>query len=131
MPAHDDLPPALPSMWRALVRAHQAEPKLLAASILLTLLAALPDALIALWMKILADGVLQQRERLIMAGMIGLAVSVVATWFLKVISERMQRRFRDRVAVALEAHSAELQASVATIAAAKIRDRTTLLFPDL
>ncbi len=39
-----------------------------------------------------------------------------ATWFLKVISDRTQRRFRDRVAVALESHVAGLQASVATIA---------------
>lgn len=116
MPAHDDLPPALRSMWRALVRAHGAEPRLLSVSILLTLLAALPDALIALWMKILADGMLQHHRQLILAGMLGLAVSVVATWFLKVLSERMQRRFRDRIAVALEAHSAQLQASVATVA---------------
>src|SRR6202035_4125966 len=42
--------------------------------------------------------------------------SVVGTWFLKVTSDRTQRRFRDRVAVALESHVAWLQASVATIA---------------
>ena len=32
------------------------------------------------------------------------------------ISDRTQRRFRDRVTVALESHVAKLQASVATIA---------------
>ena len=36
--------------------------------------------------------------------------------FSKVISDRTQRRFRDRVAIALESHVARLQASVATIA---------------
>ena len=46
----------------------------------------------------------------------GLAVSAVGTWFLQVTSDRTQRRFRDRVAVALESHVAGLQASVATIA---------------
>ena len=55
----DKLPPALPSMWRALKRAHEAEPALLGVSFTLALLAALPDALIALWIKLLADGKLR------------------------------------------------------------------------
>jgi ATP-binding cassette subfamily B protein len=40
----------------------------------------------------------------------------VATWFLTTVSTRVQRRFRDRVTIALEAHVARLQASIATIA---------------
>jgi len=111
-----DLPPALPSMWRALKRAHQSEPRLLAVSFGLSLLAALPDALLALWMKLLADGVIQHNRNLTIAAGVGLGVSSSATWFLKVISDRTQRRFRDRVAIALESHVANLQASVATIA---------------
>jgi len=39
-----------------------------------------------------------------------------ATWFLRTVSTRVQRRFRDRVTIALESHVAQLQASVATIA---------------
>ena len=35
--------------------------------------------------------------------------------FLRVVFTRIQRRFRDKIAVALEAHVATLQASVATI----------------
>jgi ATP-binding cassette subfamily B protein len=115
-PRTDDLPPALPAMWRALKRAYQAEPRLLPVSFSLSLLAALPDALLALWMKLLADGLLRHNRGLAMGAGAGLAVSAVATWFLKVISDRTQRRFRDRVAVALEAHVAGLQASVSTIA---------------
>jgi len=111
-----ELPPALPAMWRALKRAYQAEPRLLPVSFGLSLLAALPDALLALWMKFLADGLLKHNHNLAMAASVGLAVSAVATWFLKVISDRTQRRFRDRVAVALESHVAGLQASVATVA---------------
>src|ERR1700689_4479134 len=76
----------------------------------------LPPALLALWMKFLADGLLRHDRSLAMAAGAGLAVSAVATWFLKVTSDRTQRRFRDRVAVALESHVAGLQASVATIA---------------
>jgi ATP-binding cassette, subfamily B, bacterial len=116
MPSPDRLPPALSSMWRALRRAYEAEPRLLGVSFGLAMLAALPDALLALWLKLLADGVLQLKQNLVMAAAIGLGVSAVATWFLKVTSDRTQRRFRDRVAVALESHVARLQASVSTIA---------------
>jgi ATP-binding cassette subfamily B protein len=111
-----DLPPALSSMWRALKRAHQAEPRLLTVSFSLAMLAALPDALLALWMKLLADGVVQHRRNLAVAAGIGLGASTVATWFLRVTSDRTQRRFRDRVAIALESHVASLQASVVSIA---------------
>jgi ATP-binding cassette subfamily B protein len=116
MRSPDTLPPSFESMWRALKRAHEAEPRLLNVSFGLALLAALPDALLALWLKLLADGVLEHRRPLIVSAAIGLGVSSVATWFLKVTSDRTQRRFRDRVAVALEAHVARLQASVTTIA---------------
>src|ERR1700686_4169253 len=112
----NDLPPAMPAMWRALKRAYYAEPRLLPVSFSLSLLAALPDALLALWMKFLADGVLHHKHDLVMWAGAGLAVSAVATWFLKVTSDRAQRRFRDRVGVALESHVAGLQASVATVA---------------
>jgi ATP-binding cassette subfamily B protein len=112
----DDMPPALSAMWRALKRAYYAEPSLLPVSFGLSLLAALPDALLALWMMLLANGVMRHNRNLAIWAGVGLAVSAVATWFLKVTSDRTQRRFRDRVAVALEAHVAGLQASVATIA---------------
>jgi ATP-binding cassette, subfamily B, bacterial len=110
-----DLPPALPSMWRALKRGYQAEPMLLSVSFGLSLLAALPDALMALWFKFLADGVLGGRRELVATAAVGLGVSASATWFLRVISDRTQRRFRDQVGIALESHVARLQASVATI----------------
>jgi ATP-binding cassette subfamily B protein len=111
-----DLPPALPSMWRALKRGYEAEPRLLSVSFGLSLLAALPDALLALWLKLLADGVLRHNHNLTIWAAVGLGVSAVATWFIRVTSDRTQRRFRDRVAVALESHVARLQASVATVA---------------
>ncbi len=97
-----DLPPALHSMWRALKRGYEAEPRLLSVSFGLSLLAALPDALLALWIKLLADGVIRHNRTLAIGAAIGLAVSAVATWFIRVTSDRTQRRFRDRVAVALE-----------------------------
>jgi len=115
MSSTDDLPPAIPAMWRALKRGYEAEPLLLSVSFWLVLLAALPDALLALWFKILADALSAGRRGVVMASLLGLGVSAVATWILRVMSDRVQRRFRDRLTVALESHVAKLQASVATI----------------
>ena len=107
--------PRCPSMWRALKRGYEAEPRLLVVAFGLSLLAALPDALLALWLKLLADGVLAHDRGLVMVAAVGLGVSAAATWFLRVISDRVQRGFRDRLTIALESHVARLQASVATI----------------
>jgi ATP-binding cassette, subfamily B, bacterial len=113
---HDDMPPALSSMWRALKLGYRHEPRLLLAAFVLSLLAALPDALLALWLKLLGEGLLQDDRTLLMVAALGLAVSSTATWFLRTVSTRVQRHFRDRVTIALESHVARLQASVATIA---------------
>jgi ATP-binding cassette subfamily B protein len=115
MSSADDLPPALPAMWRALKRAYEAAPLLLSVAFGLALLAALPDALVAVWFKLLADGVLAARRGLVVTAAVGLGVSAAASWFLRVISDRVQRRFRDQVTIALESHVAWLQASVATL----------------
>jgi len=110
-----DLPPALPAMWRVLKRGYAAEPRLLVVSFGLSLLAALPDALLALWFKLLADGVTGHDRRVAIGAAVGLGVSAPATWFLRVISGRVQRYFRERLTIALEAHVAHLQGSVASI----------------
>jgi len=102
-------------MWRALKRGYQAEPRLLVVSFSLSLFAAVPDALLALWLKFLADGVLKHDHGLVVGSCIGLGVTAAATWFLRVMSDRTQRRFRDRLTIALESHVAELQASVSTL----------------
>ena len=113
--ANEDLPPAMRSLLRTFRLGYRAEPRLLGLSLGLALLMMLPDALLALWLKFLVDGVLHdQRRRVIIAGF-GLAISVTATWYLSLLSQRVQRRFRDRVAIALESHVAHLQASVPTI----------------
>jgi ATP-binding cassette, subfamily B, bacterial len=115
MSSHDDLPPAFPAMWRAMKRGYEAEPLLLVVAFGLSLLAALPDALLAIWLKLLADGVMTHHRGLVVASAVGLGTSATATWFLGVISMRMQRQFRERLTIALEAHVARLQATVATI----------------
>ncbi len=85
-------------------------------SLVLSQLAALPDALLALWLMLLGEGVVQHRPGLVDGAAAGLAVSAAATWFLRTASTRLQRRFRDKVTIALESHVAQLQASITTIA---------------
>jgi len=114
--AIDPLPPALSSMWRLCKLGYRHEPRLMLVSFLLSQLAALPDALLALWLMLLGKGVLEHRPSLVQGAAIGLALSAAATWFLRTVSTRVQRRFRDRVTIALESHVAHLQASIATIA---------------
>jgi ATP-binding cassette, subfamily B, bacterial len=115
MSSRDGLPPALPSMWRALKRGYEAEPLLLVVAFGLCVLAALPDALLALWFKLFADGVVTGNRTLVFTAASGLGASATATWFLRVVSDRTQRRFRDRVTIALESHVARLLASIGTL----------------
>jgi len=110
------LPPALTSMWRLCKLGYRHEPRLMVATFVLSQLAALPDALLALWLMLLGKGVLEHKPGMVQWAAIGLAVSTAATWFLRTVSTRVQRRFRDKVTIALESHVAQLQATVATIA---------------
>ncbi len=110
-----DLPPAVRSLWRTFRIGFAAEPKLLSISLGLSLLMMVPDALLALWLKLLIDAVqVGDDARIRLIAMI-IAVSIVATWFLSIMSQRAGRRFRDRIAVVMESHVANLQASVPTI----------------
>ena len=111
----NDLPPALRSLKRTFMLGYRAEPRLLRLSLGLALLMMLPDALLALWLKILVDGVLKKSSGQITLAAVGLAASTTATWYLSILSQRASRRFRDRVAIALESHVARLQASVPTV----------------
>ncbi len=112
----EGLPPALSSMWRLCKLGYRREPRLMLWAFGLSQLAALPGALLALWIMLLGKGVLEKSTALVFGGALGLAFSATLTWFLNVVSTRVQRRFRDRVTIALEAHVARLQATIATIA---------------
>src|SRR5271170_7815209 len=112
----EPLPPAMSSMWRLCKLGYRHEPRLMLVAFVLSQLAALPDALLALWLMLLGEGVLEHRPGMVQGAAVGLGVSTAATWFLRTVSTRVQRRFRDKVTIALESHVAQLQASVATIA---------------
>src|SRR6188768_2276683 len=115
-PAIDPLPPALSSMWRLCKLGYRHEPALILVAFTLALLASLPDALVALWFMLLGQGVLQGDWTQVRFTLVALGLSATATWFLVTLSTRVQRRFRDKVTIALEAHVARLQAGIATIA---------------
>jgi ATP-binding cassette subfamily B protein len=112
----DVLPPALASMWRLCKLGYRHEPALIVTAFTLALLAALPDALLALWFKVLGEGALQGEWARVRFAVLALGLSATATWFLVTLSTRVQRRFRDKVTIALESHVATLLASIATIA---------------
>ena len=84
----DDLPPALASMWRLCKLGYRHEPGMLLAAFVLALLAALPDALLALWFKLLGEGVLQGDRVLVRIAAVALGMSVAATWLLRTVSTR-------------------------------------------
>jgi ATP-binding cassette, subfamily B, bacterial len=112
----DDLPPAWESMWRLVKLGYSNEPRLIVVAFVLSLLSALPDALIALWLALLGKGVIDHNRALVIVAALGMGLSAMLTWFLRTVSTRLQRKFRDKVSIALERHVAQLQASVVTVA---------------
>jgi ATP-binding cassette subfamily B protein len=111
----ESLPPTIPSLWRTIKLGYRSEPRGLVLAFVMTVVMALPDALIALWLALLANGLTEHKRTVTIVAALGLAASATLTWFLRVVFDRLQRRVRDRLSVALEAHVATLQASVATI----------------
>ncbi|HEU0242111.1 MAG TPA: ABC transporter ATP-binding protein [Micromonosporaceae bacterium] len=116
-PAAYDVPEprGIEAMWRLCRLGLRHEPRLMLIAFALAIVAAVPDALFALWLKVLSDGATGGDHTKIYVALAGLGVSATATWYLSVLSTRIQRRFRDRISIALESHVARLQASVATI----------------
>jgi len=108
----EELPPALSSMWRLCKLGYTHEPRLVVVVVTLTLVQAVPDALIALWLSLMADALLTGDTAMLFAMLAALAASATLTWLLRVVTTRTTRRFRDRVTIALETHVATLQASV-------------------
>jgi ATP-binding cassette subfamily B protein len=103
-------------MWRLCKLGYRNEPNLMFIAFALALLSAVPDALLALWLKFLGQGLLQHDATLVRLAALALGLSAAGTWLLRTFSTRVQRRFRDKVTIALESHVARLQASIATIA---------------
>ncbi len=110
-----EIPGAPRALWRALVFAYHAEPKLLIVSFALITGAMIPEALNALWLKLLVDGVRESRSGLIVGAAVGLGGSGGVGWVMRIVGDRVHFLFRERATIAIESHVVELQASVATI----------------
>ena len=103
-------------MWRLCKLGYRHEPGLLLAAFTLALVSALPDALLAFWFKWLGEGALRGDWTRVRLAAVALGISATLTWCLQTVSVRVQRRFRDKVTIALESHVATILASIATIA---------------
>jgi ATP-binding cassette, subfamily B, bacterial len=108
-----DLPSLPSSLWRALRLAQRAEPRLLPVSFLLVASAWVPQSLSALWMRFVADGLVQREDVLLALGIGGLAASAALGWLLGTAGGRIAILFSQRVTIAVEAHVAQLQATTA------------------
>ena len=69
------LPPAVSSMWRLCKLGYRHEPRLMVATFVLSQVAALPDALLALGLMLLGKGVIEHRPSMVQWSAIGLGVS--------------------------------------------------------
>jgi ATP-binding cassette, subfamily B, bacterial len=118
-PVHDDdpgpMPRAVPSMVRVVRLGYRAEPRLLVASLAMTLLQALPDVLVALWLALLTNGLVHHDQTRLLVGALGLAASATLMWALQVSLTRTVRRLGDRLNIMFQGHVARLQAEVATV----------------
>src|SRR2546426_12691088 len=97
----DPLPPALSSMWRLCKLGYRHEPRLMAAAFVLSQLAALPDALLALWLMLLGKGVLEHSPGMGQGAAIGPGASAAASGVLRTVHTRGARRRRDKMTYAL------------------------------
>lgn len=115
MRSETELPPALRTLWRSVRFGYRDQPGLAVVAASLEILTSVADALFAWWLKLLADGAISGNSGMVLAAALGLAGSVVGSWLLQTLGARVQRTFRMRLSVTLEAHIAELQASIPTI----------------
>ncbi len=109
------MPAALPSMVRVVKLGYRAEPRLLVASLAMTLLQALPDVLVALWLALITNGMVHHERTRLLVGAFGLAASATMIWALQVTLSRTIRRLGDRLNIMFQGHVARLQAEVATV----------------
>ena len=113
-----DLPNQRQAVFHILRLGFRFEPTLLWISFATTVAGAVPDALVALWLGLIAKGLATPRHPdrtlLLVAGS-GMAFSCVGGWVLRNGSDRLHQRFRQRLGVALETHVARLQATTVGI----------------
>ena len=111
----DPLPSSLVALGRSLRMGYRSSPALIVTAFLCALASAIPDALFAWGLASFAEAVIRHEAGSIAFFSALLAVMATCNWLLQVVCDRVNRRFADRAGVRIEAHIAELQASVATV----------------
>ena len=96
MKKSSELPGVVKSLRRSLQLGFAAEPALFVAAFLLTAVSYLPQSLVALWLKLLADGAVRPDQGRILFGALAVAGSVCLTWLLKVVDARVNQLLRVR-----------------------------------
>jgi len=109
------MPPAFSSRLHVVRLGYRAEPRLLVASLAMTLLQALPDALVALWLALITNGLVHHDHTRLLVGAFGLATSATLMWALQITLTRTIRRLGDRLNIMFQGYVARLQAEVATV----------------
>jgi ATP-binding cassette, subfamily B, bacterial len=107
-----DLPGLLPSLMRSLRLGYSAEPGLFIAALVLNATAWLPQALTALWLKLLVDGAVQHRGGQVTFAAVAIGASVALTWLLNTVSGRIGHLLQLRTTIAIQSEVSRLQASV-------------------
>jgi ATP-binding cassette, subfamily B, bacterial len=109
-------PAELPGLWPSLLRSLRigfgAEPRLFAAAFALNATAWLPQALIALWLKLLADGAAHRQVDQVVLSALAIGASVALTWLLRTVSVRVSHLLQLRTTIAIQTEVSRLQASV-------------------
>jgi ATP-binding cassette subfamily B protein len=111
----EDLPSMPAALLHSLKFAYNAQPMLLVVSFLLTIGGLIPEALSALWLRILLHGITSANDGATLRAAIGLALTGGTGWLLRTVGSRFTAIFSDRIALAVETHVARLQAGVSTI----------------
>ena len=114
-PALSRLPSSGTALVRSLRMGYRINPGLIIVALVTTIAAAAPDALFAVGLAALVQGVAAHDGARVGVAVGFVGVLTTAGWLLNVVSDRVNRRFADRAAVVLESHVAHLQSSVATI----------------
>jgi len=111
----DRLPGSVESLWRSMRHGLQAEPMLLVVSGTTRLSAAATDALLAVGLAYLADGVVAHSSSDALIAAAVLALLVAGSWLLDVVGQRLNRRLTERASISIESHVAHLQSSIGTL----------------
>ncbi len=112
---YDDIPSMRAGLLHSLKFAFNAQPWLLVVSFVLTLGGLIPEALSALWLRVLLHGIQAGNDGETLRAAIGLALTGGTGWLFRTIGSRVVAIFSDRIALAVETHVARLQATVSTI----------------